>query len=232
GSIGDLTGGASLAGAVAAALFRRERTGQGAVVDHSLYAAGAWIMAQEILRSSLDDSGPELRVSTATPLIRAYPTKDGRWISLSFLQGDRWWPDLCRHLGRPDLIDDPRFALQDARTAHGQECIDELTKEFTRKTYAEWLSILDTLEGVWAPVQKGSEVAVDPQALLNGYVTEVTAPDGQAVMGVAAPAQFDEAPIGPLRSPPEAWQHTEEVLLELGLDWSDIVELRAEQVIP
>ncbi|MET0461060.1 MAG: CoA transferase, partial [Ilumatobacteraceae bacterium] len=61
---------------------------------------------------------------------------------------------------------------------------------------------------------------------------EVTDPDGQAVMGVAAPAQFDEAPIGALRSPPEAWQHTEEVLLELGLDWSDIAELRAEQVIP
>ncbi|MET0196596.1 MAG: CoA transferase [Rhodococcus fascians] len=232
GSVGDLTGAIALAGAVSAALFRRERTGQGAVVDHSLYAAGAWMMSQEILRTSIETREPELQIGGINPLIQTYRTSDGRWIALCFLQGDRWWPDLCRHLERPDLADDVRFAEQDARLAHGRECTDLLETIFATKTFAEWMTILDTLEGVWAPVQSAIEVAADPQALINGIVTEVAGPDGGGHFAAASPGQFDERLIGELSTSPEAWQNTEEVLLELGLDWSDIAELQASGVVP
>ncbi|MET0295558.1 MAG: CoA transferase [Phenylobacterium sp.] len=232
GSIGDLNAGSSLAGAIAAALFRRERTGKGGVVDHSIFAAGVWMMTQSIIRNSLVPDGRPEFVGGANPLVKVYKTKDDRWIGLTFLQGDRWWPDLCRHLNRPELAEDPRFKLQDARAANAEACIAELTKEFASKTYAEWLPILETLEGVWAPLQNGAEVAVDPQALVNGYVTPVPSSDGAVLMESASPGQFDEQPVGELGAAPEAWQHTEEVLLELGVDWDQIADLQSQKVIP
>ena len=93
GSVGDLLGGATLAGAIAAALFRRERTGKGAVVDNALYLLGAYLMTQSITGAGLGGGrGPATpRSQAGDPLVNVYRTADDRWISLCFLQ-DSWWP--------------------------------------------------------------------------------------------------------------------------------------------
>jgi len=137
------------------------------------------------------------------------------------LQPDRYWPDLCRRLGRPDLLADPRFADGQARFAHRAECVRELDAIFATRTLAEWRSALADAEGVWAPMQTARELAHDPQAVANGYLPEVEGSDGTRFTLVASPVQFDEtAPA--LRLAPDPGQHTEEVLLALGLSWEEI----------
>jgi len=227
GSIGDISGGTHLAGAVAAALVRRERTGKGAIVDVSLYSTGAWIMCQSIAGAHNGAPTPFVsRANPMNPIVNTYPTRDGRWICLCLLQADAWWADFCQHIGRDDMIEDPRFANMQARNEHRDECIQEIERTFLQKTFDEWLVALDTMQGVWAPVLSTAEVVADEQALASGIVTPVTLGDSSSYMATASPGQFDEAPLGELTACPEPGQHTEEALLELGLDWEEIIALK------
>jgi formyl-CoA transferase len=232
GSFGDLSGGLNLAGAVAAALFRRERTGRGAVVDISLYATGMWMMGQSIAAAPFGARVPRYtRNTTHNPLVNFFPTKDDRWLCLVLLQADRLWPDLADHLGHPELADDPRFSDSERRLSNRDEFISTLDKIFRQRTFEEWRSALMTLKGVWAPVFSPEEIVDDPQCLANGFFPEVTTGGGPEYRVVASPAQFDERPVGVLRRAPHHGEHTEEVLLEHGLDWDDIAKLKASGVI-
>lgn len=227
GSVGDLGGGATLAGAIAAALFRRERTGKGAIVDNALYLFGIYLMSQSVVAAGLGiDRKPQPRDAAPNPLINLYRTSDDRWLSLCLLV-EAWWPDLAQHLDAPHLAEDPRFADAKARAAHAPALRAELDAIFSRATLAEWKDRLSTFAGVWAPLQTPGEVVADPQALANGFVTPVTAPDGRRYLAGASPAQFDGAPIGDLRAAPGYGEHTTSVLAGLGLAEDEIAALRA-----
>jgi len=222
-AFGDSAGGMTVAGGVAAALFHRERTGEPSLVDVSLLGTAMWIMAPDIIASRL--LGIDLPVSDRTrppnPIVNSYRTRDGRWLFLNMLQPDRYWPDLCRRLSRPDLIADARFADGRARFEHRAECVRELDAVFAARTLAEWRAALADAEGVWAPMQTARELPEDPQAIANGYLPEVDRGDGTRFALVASPVQFDETEAT-LRPAPDLGQHTEEVLLELGLSWEEI----------
>jgi crotonobetainyl-CoA:carnitine CoA-transferase CaiB-like acyl-CoA transferase len=227
-SVGDLTGGATLAGAIAAALFRRERTGRGGVVDHALYLMGAYIMSQSLISASLGWSAPASvpdREHAPDPMNNSYRTKDGRWLVLCLLF-DQWWPDLARRLGHDEWITDPRYARADARLANNVGLIGDLDAAFATRTLAEWEEQFAELEGVWAPCKSPEEVIADPQALVNGFVSPVTMADQTEYLTGVSPAQFDEQPIGALRASPIHGQHTDEVLAEIGLGPAEIDELR------
>ncbi|WP_370655465.1 CoA transferase [Candidatus Binatus sp.] len=111
-------GGMTLAGGIAAALFHRERTGEAQVVDVSLLGTAMWVMSPDVVASKLIGQ-PQLplssRASRPNPAVNNYRTKEGRWLMLVHLQSDRYWPDLCQRLGRPDPATDPRFANIGAR---------------------------------------------------------------------------------------------------------------------
>lgn len=232
GSIGDLAGGVTLAGAIAAALFRRERSGQGCVVDNSLYAVGTWIMGQSVIAANSGDQrarGPR-REQAYNALNNLYRTRDGRWISLCLLMPE-WWPDLATHLGCEGLLTDGRFATAAARTENRLALIHELDAIFAQRDYADWVARLHTLQGVWAPVQSPLEVVEDEQALVNGFVTPVTTPDGASYLAAASPGQFDEAPVGRLRASPTFAADTDAVLASIGASPETIARLRAAAVI-
>jgi crotonobetainyl-CoA:carnitine CoA-transferase CaiB-like acyl-CoA transferase len=233
GSVGDLTGGATLAGAIAAALFRRERTGRGAVIDHALYLIGTYIMSQSLISASLGWQAagpPPPRTGVPDPANNIYRTKDGRWLVLCLLY-DEWWPDLARHLGRDDWLSDPRYVDPAARAVNNVDLIGEMDVIFATRTLAEWEQQLADLQGVWSPLKSPGEVIVDEQALANGFVTPVTFPDGGSYLTGASPAQFDERPIGELRASPSLGQDTDAVMRELGLDDEQIAELRKRGVV-
>jgi formyl-CoA transferase len=232
GSVGDLGGGVTTAGAIAAALFRRERTGKGAIVDNALYLFGIYLMSQSVIGVGLGlDRGPsQPRSESFNPIMNTYRTSDDRWILLSMMY-DAWWPDLCRHLDRPDLIDDPRYHDGPSRFANNRALIAELEAIFAAHDFAWWRERLKTAQGVWSPLLNPSEVAHDPQAQANEFVTEVHAPDGRSYLAGVSPAQFDQQTIGELKAAPAYAAHTADVLGELGLAPGDVEQLRTAGVV-
>ena len=226
-AFGDSAGGMTTAGGIAAALFHRERTGEPSVVDVSLLGTAMWILAPDIVLAKFTDQEMPVfaRTQAPNPIVNSYRTKDQRWIFLNMLQPDRFWADLCQHLGRPDMVTDPRFESGMARFQNREACVTELDAVFGSRTLAEWRERLATVEGVWAPMQTAKEVGQDPQALANGYLTEVDRGDGTSFTLVASPVQFDETTPA-LRPGPDMGQHTEEVLLAAGYTWDDLAALK------
>lgn len=233
GAIGDRNGAMALAFGIAAALFKRARTGTGSVVDVSLLATAMATLSSDVL-AALSGEAPKPvseRGALVNPLTGSYRTKDGRHVQLMFLEADRYWPDFCRLVGREDLIEDPRFADMAARRTHSAACVAELDAEFARRTLAEWTILLADIDAPWAPVQTIEELIEDPQVIANGYLAEVQLENGASYRLPAVPVQLDERPPT-MRRAPEHGEHTETVLLELGYDWDQISRLKELAVIP
>jgi crotonobetainyl-CoA:carnitine CoA-transferase CaiB-like acyl-CoA transferase len=232
GALGDRNGALALAFGVAAALLKRARTGTGSVVDVSLLSTAMWTLSSDLLAAlGGDEPKPSSgRGPLVNPLVGVYRTKDDRHIQLVFLQPDRYWPDFCRVIGRPDLVEDVRFCDHVARRENGAACVSELDQEFAKKTFEEWKKILASLDAPWAPVQSVPELLDDPQVEANGYIGDVMI-DGQSAYRLpAVPVQFDGQPP-PLRRAPEHGEDTEALLLEIGYEWDDIAGLKEAGVV-
>jgi crotonobetainyl-CoA:carnitine CoA-transferase CaiB-like acyl-CoA transferase len=227
---GDSMGGMTIAGGIAAALLKRERTGEPSVVDVSLLAMGAWAMSAAIalsLQLKRPWSTPLPGAGAAfNPLVGTYPTSDGRYICLVMLQAAQYWADFCQHLGRPELAEDPRFDGAEKLAANSGEAVRILRETFATRSLAEWSARFQTLKGQWAPVQHTLEVADDPQVRANGYMAATATREGTPFELVASPVQFDERPTATQRAP-EFNEHGDEILGELGLDMDRILELKA-----
>jgi crotonobetainyl-CoA:carnitine CoA-transferase CaiB-like acyl-CoA transferase len=235
GGMGDHMAGMAAAGAVAAALLARERTGEGQLVSTSLLRIGMYMMGWDI-SMSLRLGIPVIPMTVKAPpnpLINAYTAGDGRRFWMLGLQADRHWPDVLRAVDRAEWADDARFNSIEARWQHSSELVDELSMLFATKPLSEWAAIFDREDVWWAPVQYAHETIDDPQAAAAGGFVEVPAADGAApVRMVATPVDFAGTPWSARSMPPEFAQHTEEVLLELGYDWDEIVQLKDAGAIP
>lgn len=230
---GDVQSGMNLAGGIAAALFHRERTGQGTVVDVSLLASGLWAMQASVAGTSVTKQEVLTRFERAeapNPLVNLYETEDGRYIALAMLQSDRYWGPFCEAIGEPDLVKDPRFVDHATRKQHCHECIAKLDAVFSTRPYAQWIKLLAMQEGQWAPVEVPGRAGADPQARANGYVTDVDCGGDDLVTMVASPVQFGEQQIELTRAPAHG-EHTEEVLLDHGFGWDQLVELKQSGAI-
>ncbi len=201
------------------------------MLDISLLATACWVLSPDITASPFLPKFPSFnRKRAPNPLVNQYRTKDDRWLIVIMLQPDRFWADFCRHVDRPDLIDDPRFAEASKRFENREACVDELDRTFASRTLDEWRERLETMEGVWAPMQTPREIHDDKQVIANDYLPEVEGSDGSRFKLARSPVQFDEA-TADLTSAPEHGQHTEEVLLELGISWDEIAKHKQSKAI-
>lgn len=223
---GDTISGTNLAGGIAAALFKRERTGEPSIVDVSLLGSGLWSMGHTIALTShlgqlMQAPPPGVHGSPINPLVGLYETADGHIISLVMMQPTKFWADVCRHMELDQYIDDPRFATAQDIASNTAAAVEILSKAMATKTLAEWRERFATLSGPWAPVQDTLQAADDAQVRANDYLVRA----GELEL-VANPVQFDVAPpqTGPA---PGFAEQTEEILLELGMDWDRIIELKS-----
>lgn len=230
--LGDHTTATQALAGISAALYHREKTGEGQRVRLSLLRSGAYTIGWDI-SSALAGAEVIARSPDQHPnlLISPFQTADGSYMWLLMMQGDRFWTQFCRALAHPEWEHDARFATLAARAENTVALGEAIDAVMTQKRRPEWGVIFDT-EGVWwAPVQTMEEVIVDPAMTEAGaWVSEPTA-DGEA-RALASPVDFDGTPWA-LRTPaPEFGQHTEEILLELGYDWEAIIAMKDRALIP
>jgi crotonobetainyl-CoA:carnitine CoA-transferase CaiB-like acyl-CoA transferase len=230
---GDSIGAMTIAGGIMGALFHRERTGEGTIVDVSLLGVGMWSMGQAIALSLVLDKpwGPPPDGALGmNPLTRTYTTKDGRVLWFTCLQAGKYWAPLCNAIGRPELATDERFADHASLLANSADATAILVEEFASATLDEWRTRLESFDGQWAVVQDTLEVAQDPQAVANGYIQDCETATGVPFQLVAAPVQYDEQPPKAGRAP-EMNEHGDAILEELGYDWDAIVDLKVRGVV-
>jgi crotonobetainyl-CoA:carnitine CoA-transferase CaiB-like acyl-CoA transferase len=228
--IGDELGGLICAWGITAALYAREKTGKGQVVDTSLMGSmiatlGLILAAPAILGQEFPR---ELRAKAGNPIYNHYRCQDDKWIALAHLQPDRYWPNVCRALDICELQNDPKFNTIEARAKHARELVAILDEKFATKTRDEWLQILKREDCICTPIQSPIEVVNDLQASANNYFISVDHPAWGTTKVIGFPWDFSETPASWRREAPEFGQHTEEILLELGYTWEDITHFKEE----
>lgn len=232
-AFGDLLGGMTIAGGIAAALYKKATTGEGSVVDVSLLGLAAWNLSPDVAVSQIHGGSAIPKFTHAdspNPLVGTYRTKDGRYVQLMMLQLGKFYAEAMRVIGLPELIDDPRFADPASRFENRVSLIALLDEAFAKRTLAEWRETLATLSGAWGIVQTPGELCDDPAITANGYVAHTHTVNGVPFSLPTNPVQFNERSVTP-DGAPEHGQHTEEILMDAGIEWDTIEELKESGAI-
>jgi crotonobetainyl-CoA:carnitine CoA-transferase CaiB-like acyl-CoA transferase len=227
GAFGDAPSGAMLAGGVAAALFARERTGKGVVVDTALLHTAIWQLSTDLTATAyLREEPQKLRAGKvlANPMVGPFQTADDRWLMLNMLDDVRHWPPLCRALGIEELVDDPRFVDSDARRAHADELHAIFVDRIAARPLREVVASLAAEDTLFSTMASPLEVIDDPQVVANGYLAQH--PTNTRARLATSPMQFDDEMVEVRRPAPALSEHTEEVLGELGYSDDDVDMLR------
>ena len=234
GGMGDHSVGMTAAAMISAALFARERTGEGDLVSTSLLRQGAYTIGFDVNVALM--WGLQIRVGTRTemgnPAINNYSAGDGRRFWVVGLEGHRHWPPLAHAVGHPEWLEDERFATPAARAQHATELIGLLDEVFATKTLEEWTAIFDAEpEFFWAPVQTVDELLGDQQFHAAGGLVDVPSEDGSWAM-LATPADFDVHRSAPRFRAPHLGEHTHDLLSELGKSEEEISALADSGAAP
>jgi crotonobetainyl-CoA:carnitine CoA-transferase CaiB-like acyl-CoA transferase len=144
---------------------------------------------------------------------------------------DRFWSTFCELTGKPELIDDPRYAVTDIRVKNAAELVGVYDKIFLNRSRDEWLNLLRE-KGLWyAPVQTLEEVLSDPQAMENGYVSDFDHPILGSIKIPGFPIFFSRNRAGTKAPSPALGEHTDPVMQEMGYSETEIQRLRESRII-
>jgi crotonobetainyl-CoA:carnitine CoA-transferase CaiB-like acyl-CoA transferase len=224
-AMGDHITSMAAASGVMAALFRRERTGQGGLVEASLlrtafYALGS-DMAIQLAFGRVASTRP--RADAIQPIANFFKTQDGRWITTVPRQGEADWAGFCRALKREALIDDPRFQRARQRRENGPALVALCDEAFAQMPFAEIAGRLDRENIVWAPMQTPAEAVNDPQLRAAGGIVDLQHDDGRRAPSPATPIRFDRQDDAVLPRAPRPGEHTRTVLAQAGFG-SDAID--------
>jgi crotonobetainyl-CoA:carnitine CoA-transferase CaiB-like acyl-CoA transferase len=223
----DITAGILAAMGILAAYVHRLKTGEGQVVDTSLFEAG---ITQTYWQSAiaLATGEPPRAMGSAHPLnapYQAFETADG-WISVGAANQANW-ERLTDLVDRADLKTDPRFVSNDQRMANRQALEQELTRTFRGRSTADWLELLERGGFPAGPILDVCEMHRDPQTLARDMIVETGHPVAGTVGAIGLPVKFSSTPGGVRGPAPVLGQHTREILLEAGYDLTEIEAMLA-----
>jgi crotonobetainyl-CoA:carnitine CoA-transferase CaiB-like acyl-CoA transferase len=235
-AFGDSIGGMNIAGGIAAALLHRERTGEAVEVDVSLLSTAWWAAGASMTQGM--DTGETMRAempqtggSPVNPFLGNYRTSDGGTINLCIVSPTGYIRDTFEHLGIGEAADDPRFSDVLPLMENAEAASELIVAAVGSRPFEYWRQHLKSMKGQWAPFQSFTDLAADEQAIANDMIVEVEADDGGAPFKVVrGPVQFNHGPLETSRAP-QASEHTEIVLMELGMDWDRIAELKESGAI-
>jgi len=234
-AMGDHMATGYLLAGIIAALRARDTQGIGQRVDVTLMGTAMWIADWQTQATLLtnQDAKQVSQKELPNPMFNIYQAKDGRWFMFAMLfLPDRLWPPFCRALGIEHLEHDHRFETTEKRAEHCKELISIIGEIIASKTSKEWAPIFDKHGLIWAYVHTIKSAIEDPQTEANQFVVEVEHPELGKIKMVNSPVAFSQTPSSPSMPPPLLGQHTENILLELGYNWDDIITLKDKEVIP
>jgi crotonobetainyl-CoA:carnitine CoA-transferase CaiB-like acyl-CoA transferase len=223
----DKLTGHMLASMIGMALFHRERTGQGQEVHvPMLETTLSFLLVEHLWWGTLGEAERGVGYPRMlTPHRRPYPTKDG-FISV-IASSDAQYARLLAALGRPELIDDPRFTSIAARATNVDAVLAVLTEGLQARTTDEWLAILTQADIPCGKANSLSDLFDDDYLRETGFFQEALHPvEGRVTLPAIAPA-FSASPPAVRRLWPTLGEHTREVLREAGLDDREIDEITA-----
>jgi len=231
-AIADQAGGLALGTGILAALYARERTGQGQRVDTSIYGTMIALQTFELNYTAFTGEEPR-RGNRAHLFLRgvwgAFRTKDGH-VCLAGVD-DKRWPDFCRIMGIEHLQKEPDYGDNVTRNFHGERIEAVLDEVFLTKTTREWLEELNAADILATEVANHQQVLHSEQARVNGYLMDLDHPVAGRVTVTGCPISLNGEITTQAQPAPEHGQHTEEILLELGYTWEEIGAMQEAQAI-
>jgi formyl-CoA transferase len=229
--VADLTAGIFLAQGILVALLEREVSGKGQWVHTSLLEAMVtmldfqttrWLMAGEIPPQAGNDH------PTGIPT-GVFKTSDGH-INIA-ASGQKMYRRLCETIGREELIEDPRFNDQNARSKNRQAMNEELDKTLSLKPSAHWVELLNTQGVPCGPILNVKQVFANEQVQHLGLAVPVKSPKlGDIKLQRVAPT-LSRTPGSVRTATPEMGEHTDQILGELGYSATDIKRLHDQEVV-
>lgn len=228
--VGDHSTSLATVSAILAALYERERTGKGRLVQTSLLASGVYLMGSDLAVQLKFGRVASVRprANPINALSNYYQSSEGRWFVHNPRGSGGGWEKFCEAAGRPELVADERFATGKARRQNAAQLSAELDAGFAALPFDEIARRLDAADLVWAPLQTPGEVAQDPQVAAAGAFVEVEDGQGGTYRSPAAPARFPGADATRRPPAPKLGQHTREVLAEAGYSEAEIEAMFAE----
>jgi crotonobetainyl-CoA:carnitine CoA-transferase CaiB-like acyl-CoA transferase len=224
---GDNATAVGLYSAIVTALYRRERTGEGAYVTTSLLAEGVWAASVSIQAALCDAKfyGLHDRKNPANAAMNVYRAADDTWFILLVT------PDkvatVAEALGRKDLLTDPRFSDPAKLVTNMPQLTAILDDIFTAQPMAHWQQVFKGVSVTFGVVRGPQEVIADPQLPLNEIVVPLEGAGGKLTSTISSPIQVHGVKKVAARRAPGLGEHNQAVLKDLGFSASDISALLA-----
>ena len=231
GGSGDNATALGLFAAIAAALYRRERTGKGAYVTTSLLAEGVW-SASVSIQGALNGAkfyAPHDRKNPANAAFNVYQAADGTWFVL-IVTPDRF-AAVAKAIGRTDLLTDPRFSDPSKLTANMHALAEILDEVFRSKPMSYWYDIFNGVHVTFGAIRGPEEVINDPQLRANDIIVPLEGAGGNLTSTISSPIQIHGVSKAPAKRGPELGEHNDEILKELGFDAKTIESFQATGVV-
>lgn len=229
--IADLAAGMFTAHAILAALFARERTGEGQYVDVSLLSGQVALLTYQAAIYFTTGRAPQ-PLGNRHPIITPYDTfrtADG-YVNIA-VGNDSLWQRFCQALELPELADDPRFRTNADRAAHRPEVYAAIEPPLAALPTAEVVARLDAKGVPCGPIADLAQVFTDPQTLDQELLQEVEHPTAGSLSLTGFPYHFHGTPLTIRRPPPRLGEHTRELMTEAGLSAAEQADLIARGAV-
>ncbi len=229
---GDNATAVGLYAAILTALYRRERTGQGASVTTSLLAEGVWSASVSVQAALCDATFFPLhdRKNPANAALNVYRAADGTWFVL-IVTPDKL-ASVAHAIGRTDLLTDPRFSTPTQLLANMPQLIEILDEVFGEQPMAHWREVFNGVHVTFGAVRGPQDVINDAQLRSNDIVVPLEGVGGKLTSTISSPMQVHGVAKVSAKRAPRIGEHNEEVLQELGFSAAEIDTLRASGAVP
>ena len=230
-SLVDLFAGMMAYGSIMTALYARDRTGVGQLVEASLLEGQIATMSYHALGYLATGRVPRPMGSAHPSLVpyQAFPSLDGFFIV--GCGNDGLWRRLCPSIGLDELTDDPKYRSNTDRVQHREELVSILSGHFRTRTTAEWLEIIGEAGVPCGPINRVSDLVSDPQVVARDMMVSIPHPQVPDLKAPGSPLKLADMPASVRRHPPLLGEHSQEVVSELGYSVEEIDRLKVEGVI-